>query len=874
MFKLLLSTLFAVSYLGAVSISQISTGQITSYSIYDDGYYKKGISRSFSRDNTNETVLDNVTGLVWQDDLNSTSLKLDWNSSVSYCENLFLAGSSDWRLPKAVELQTLSDESKSLFSIDDAFVNVSANNYWSSTPRAGKETSAYYVNFSNFAYTNRIYIGVQYNIRCVRGSNTIKTPTFYRYDLSEIVVDSTANITWQDDVNTTSLILDGNSSILYCENLNFANYSNWRLPTKNELLSLVDYNLISVFDYASGGSLINSIFRNSISDTYWSSTTRVAKITNPWMINFNGYTTDNDHITYVRCVRDNDSTEVVKFTPTITSLVSSETNTTVDKSISFTVTATDTNGSIVSYLWDFGDGTTSSLKNTTHSFSLAGTYNVHVTVVDNEDLNTSKIITIYVSDIIKTPPIISSITAPSIVTMGNSIPFSSSVTDLDGIIISYLWDFGDKAQSRLDSTSHIFNSIGTYDVSLTVVDNDELNTSAIKTITVLSRPFINSISASNTAINTGDVVTFDVNTTDYSDGTILSYLWNFGDGTTSTLEKPTHSFTSSGTYDVNCTVTDNRDLNASKVVKIIVSNKSYTLVVNGIDGDNNLTVSPLKDSYIYGEKVTLTVSSGFKVFDSWTGDINSSNNPLTITVSKNMYIEAKWKEQEEFFLNIEIVNSGCTDNSTKVLGTVSSNTSCSYGTINLSPLADKYKEGSTISINALPLTDYQFDGWIGDFNSTDSNITIIMNKDKVIKAIFSEICIEGTDCFKNGGKILNLDSGWNLSSLPLQSGNAKISTFKNNEYIKDIYTYSNVDKAWTWYKSGDASSSTIQSITLGKGFWVLTFAKTKVKFIENTTLKDDTINYAKGWNLLGTKTYSTINTKSIDECKDIDSVWR
>lgn len=102
----------------------LKTGQTTSYVDYDDGYYQKGASRSYTRGN--DIVIDHTTGLQWQDDIDAGTITKDWEEAKSYCEAKTLGGYSDWRLPSIKELQTIIDYGKEP-SIGVFFENVGLN---------------------------------------------------------------------------------------------------------------------------------------------------------------------------------------------------------------------------------------------------------------------------------------------------------------------------------------------------------------------------------------------------------------------------------------------------------------------------------------------------------------------------------------------------------------------------------------------------------------------------------------------------------------------------------------------------------------------------------------------------------------------------
>lgn len=83
------------------------------------------------------TTADTVTGLTWQEPLGSGHM--NWVTAYTYCEDLVLAGHSDWRLPSINELQSIVDETATNPAIDlTAFPGTVGEMYWSSSVRLGK----------------------------------------------------------------------------------------------------------------------------------------------------------------------------------------------------------------------------------------------------------------------------------------------------------------------------------------------------------------------------------------------------------------------------------------------------------------------------------------------------------------------------------------------------------------------------------------------------------------------------------------------------------------------------------------------------------------------------------------------------------------
>ena len=117
-------------------------------------------------DNKDGTVTDTETGLMWQQD---EALYMNWETALSYCEDLELAGYDDWRLPNINELQSLVDYSKHNPAIDTSFPNAESSGYWSSTTGSSNAVYAWIVYFlsgfvDGFSYDK----SYSYYVRAVR----------------------------------------------------------------------------------------------------------------------------------------------------------------------------------------------------------------------------------------------------------------------------------------------------------------------------------------------------------------------------------------------------------------------------------------------------------------------------------------------------------------------------------------------------------------------------------------------------------------------------------------------------------------------------------------------------------------------------------
>jgi hypothetical protein len=138
---------------------------------YHNGGYVRcvrgGSSATSFTDNSDGTVTDQKTGLMWQQATSSSMI--DWEASLTYCEDLTLASQSDWRLPNIKELGSIVDGSQSGPPIDTtAFPGAQSSNYWSSTTHVDYTSEAWNVDFNggHAGYHSKSYGGY---VRCVRG---------------------------------------------------------------------------------------------------------------------------------------------------------------------------------------------------------------------------------------------------------------------------------------------------------------------------------------------------------------------------------------------------------------------------------------------------------------------------------------------------------------------------------------------------------------------------------------------------------------------------------------------------------------------------------------------------------------------------------
>jgi PKD repeat protein len=153
--------------------------------------------------------------------------------------------------------------------------------------------------------------------------------------------------------------------------------------------------------------------------------------------------------------------------------------TTTDLTADFTDTSTDPDGTVVGWDWNFGDGNTSTAQNPSNTYAAPGTYNVTLTVTDNEAAtdSVSKPVTVTAPNV---PPVADFTFTTNCLTAD----FTDASTDSDGTVVGWDWDFGDGNTSTAQNPSHTYAADGTYTVTLTVTDDDAATGFVSKPVTV------------------------------------------------------------------------------------------------------------------------------------------------------------------------------------------------------------------------------------------------------------------------------------------------------------------------------------------------------------------------------------------------------
>jgi PKD repeat protein len=224
-------------------------------------------------------------------------------------------------------------------------------------------------------------------------------------------------------------------------------------------------------------------------------------------------------------------------------------------------TSYDPDGTIVSYAWNWGDGSTGHGITATHTYAADGTYTVTLTVTDNYGMTDST------SKNIQTvpPPIPPAFT---IFASGLTVSVDASVND-DPSITSIAWDWGDGSTGSGITATHTYASGGTHTITM-IVTYDSGSTFSVSKVVVFPHyppiaSFICTISLATIRVDASASV--DV------DGTIVSYAWNWGDGSPDgSGVTASHTYLEVfGTYTITLTITDDDGLTGSMTRSITIS---------------------------------------------------------------------------------------------------------------------------------------------------------------------------------------------------------------------------------------------------------------------------------------------------------------
>lgn len=285
----------------------------------------------------------------------------------------------------------------------------------------------------------------------------------------------------------------------------------------------------------------------------------------------------------------------------------------------------NTAGSIASYEWDFGDGQTGAGETVSHVYANAGLFTVRLIITDLSGCKDTLIKPQYIR--INGPT--AAFTIPNGGScLNNTVTFTdNSVSDGINAITTWIWNYGDGQRDTLHAApfTHFYSTAGTYHVTLKTIDAVGCSDSTVNTQTiVISQPLAN-------FIQTDTLVCpyIDISFTNHSSGNNPSYVWNFGDGHTSTAINEVHNYSNEGTYLVKLVAIDTYGCRDSIQRNMVVAAPHASFTVS----DSVSTCPPLIASF-----TNTSVNAYQATWDFGDGSTSAAANPVHIYNNPGTYI--------------------------------------------------------------------------------------------------------------------------------------------------------------------------------------------------------------------------------------------
>jgi PKD repeat protein len=222
----------------------------------------------------------------------------------------------------------------------------------------------------------------------------------------------------------------------------------------------------------------------------------------------------------------------------------------------------------IAYSWDFGDGNSSTQSNPSHTYASSGTYGVCLTVdfkdaMGNTVCSATDCDTVFVDSMIKCDAGFNQYQDQY---TQHTINFNQTSLSLPHSYSIYTWDFGDGASGVGPNVTHTYNQEGTYVVciqrqvtdSITGISCNSMfcDSVVVDSINLIYVPFCNAqfkVDSANSS--SSNIVIINNSTPSNGSQYQTTYLWDFGDGSTSNQQYPTHNYANQGLYNVCLTIT-------------------------------------------------------------------------------------------------------------------------------------------------------------------------------------------------------------------------------------------------------------------------------------------------------------------------------
>ena len=251
------------------------------------------------------------------------------------------------------------------------------------------------------------------------------------------------------------------------------------------------------------------------------------------------------------------------------------------ETVGFQDLSVDADGTIVSWHWDFDDGSYSSEPSPSHVFMSIRDYPVVLTVTDQDGGSSARSIKVPVGNI---APTAGFAWAGGTITSLQDVIFTSTSTDPDGQVTAWQWDFGDGDKGSGPTVKHRFPTSGNYLVTLRVTDDDGASSAIAATITVTNSRPVAIIDCQATVLT---MVEMEFGESSFDpDGTLRSWQWDFGDGGTSFTREASHVYERPGEYGVSLMVRDDQGAVGLAVTTVTVLNRLPEISLTVPEGEH------------------------------------------------------------------------------------------------------------------------------------------------------------------------------------------------------------------------------------------------------------------------------------------------
>ncbi len=302
------------------------------------------------------------------------------------------------------------------------------------------------------------------------------------------------------------------------------------------------------------------------------------------------------------------------------------------------------NTTINSYTWDFADGATASLQNTTHTYATFGTYNVELKLDYGNNCADSLTQAVTVNENPVAAYTVADVCNDSVVAPVNTSSISAGA-------LSYNWTFGDGSAAVTNQTpTHTYQQSNTYTIQLITNGPTGCADTTTNPVNVIIGTRINFTAP---PVCEGATTTFTDQTTNPYNTTINSYTWDFADGATASQQNTTHTYATFGTYNVELKLDYGNNCADSLTLPVTV-NENPVAAFTVADVCNDSVVAPVNTS---------SISAGVLSYNWLFGDgsaIATNQTPTHAYQQTNTYT----------IQLITTATTGCTDTTTNPVNVI------------------------------------------------------------------------------------------------------------------------------------------------------------------------------------------------------------